>query len=168
LAVLGEPCPPQTGWIDRAIGREISDDDAEKFVSFANKKENKKKGVGAKLQLQKDRQAAKVKALQVKLLTPQPFVNTDPVTGVSCKAFLQSYEWRRLRMVALKRYGARCQCCGAAPQDGAVMNVDHIKPRLLFPHLALDINNLQVLCHECNHGKGNWDTTDWRSVESKA
>lgn len=76
--------------------------------------------------------------------------------------FLQSYEWRRVRMVALKKYGPKCQCCGATPADGAVMNVDHIKPRKLFPQLALDVNNLQVLCHECNHGKGNWDMTDWR------
>jgi 5-methylcytosine-specific restriction endonuclease McrA len=80
-------------------------------------------------------------------------------------AFLESYEWRRVRMQALKRYGPRCQCCGATPADGAVMNVDHIKPRRLFPALALDIENLQILCHECNHGKGNWDMTDWRTAE---
>ena len=80
----------------------------------------------------------------------------------STDAFLLTYEWRKVRMEALKKYGARCQCCGATPSHGAVMNVDHIKPRRLFPHLALDINNLQVLCHECNHGKGNWDMTDWR------
>ena len=80
----------------------------------------------------------------------------------STDAFLQTYEWRRVRMEALKKYGAKCQCCGATPAHGAVMNVDHIKPRKIFPHLALDINNLQILCHECNHGKGNWDMTDWR------
>jgi len=77
-------------------------------------------------------------------------------------AFLMTYEWRKVRMEALKKYGAKCQCCGATPAHGAVMNVDHIKPRKLFPHLALDLNNLQVLCHDCNHGKGNWDMTDWR------
>lgn len=82
-------------------------------------------------------------------------------------AFLSSYEWRRVRMVALKRYGPICQCCGASPANGAVMNVDHIKPRRIFPQLALDIDNLQVLCHECNHGKGNWDMTDWRALDEQ-
>ena len=53
-------------------------------------------------------------------------------------------------------------CCGRTPDDGFVMNVDHIKPRKHFPELALDINNTQVLCNICNHGKGNWDDTDWR------
>lgn len=81
---------------------------------------------------------------------------------VASDDFLSSFAWRKLRMEALKKYGPRCMCCGATPATGAVMNVDHIKPRKLFPALALDINNLQILCHECNHGKGNWDQTDWR------
>jgi 5-methylcytosine-specific restriction endonuclease McrA len=83
-------------------------------------------------------------------------------TYEASSAFLESYEWRRVRMQAIKKYGSRCQCCGATPADGAVMNVDHIKPRRLFPQLALDIDNLQILCNPCNHGKGNWDMTDWR------
>jgi hypothetical protein len=78
------------------------------------------------------------------------------------KDFLSTYEWRKLRMEAIKKYGNSCQCCGASPKTGAVLNVDHIKPRKFFPHLALDIDNLQILCAECNHGKGNWDQTDWR------
>jgi hypothetical protein len=77
--------------------------------------------------------------------------------------FLESYDWRRVRMQALIKYGRRCMCCGATPATGATMHVDHIKPRLTHPELALSLDNLQILCHECNHGKGNWDTTDWRS-----
>ena len=46
--------------------------------------------------------------------------------------------------------------------DGIKLNVDHIKPRKKYPKLALDVDNLQVLCNECNHGKGNRDDTDWR------
>ena len=82
---------------------------------------------------------------------------------VTSDAFLQSYEWRKLRMVVLKKRGARCECCGATPQDGIRINVDHVKPRKKFPELALTESNLQVLCHDCNHGKGNWDETDWRA-----
>lgn len=82
--------------------------------------------------------------------------------SVTKDQFLKTYEWRRVRMIALKKYGAKCQCCGATPATGAVMNVDHIKPRKLFPQLALDPDNLQILCNDCNHGKGNWDITDWR------
>lgn len=83
-------------------------------------------------------------------------------SDVTSDAFLLTFDWRKVRMQALKKYGPKCMCCGATPATGAVMNVDHIKPRKTHPHLALDINNLQILCHECNHGKGNWDSTDWR------
>lgn len=76
--------------------------------------------------------------------------------------FLRSYEWRRLRFEVLMEHGARCQCCGASAATGAVMNVDHVKPRKTHPDLALVKENLQVLCDVCNHGKGNWSTKDWR------
>lgn len=81
-------------------------------------------------------------------------------------AFLQSYEWRRLRMEVIKARGARCECCGASPKDGIRIHVDHIKPRRRYPELALTRANLQVLCEVCNHGKGSWDETDWRAVRA--
>ena len=91
-----------------------------------------------------------------------PIVRIIKANIVQSNDFLQSFEWRKLRMEALIKYGRKCACCGASPETGAIMNVDHIKPRKTHPELALDLNNLQVLCHECNHGKGNWNTTDWR------
>lgn len=78
------------------------------------------------------------------------------------KAFLESKAWKRLRYQALKLCGSKCQACGASPESGAVLNVDHIRPRVLFPELALRLGNLQVLCGDCNEGKGNWDMTDFR------
>lgn len=42
------------------------------------------------------------------------------------------------------------------------MHVDHIKSRRKRPDLALDFDNLQVLCGPCNHGKSWDDETDWR------
>jgi len=76
--------------------------------------------------------------------------------------FLTSKAWMRARLKALKEYGNKCQSCGQSPSDGIRLNVDHIKPRRLFPELALDPTNLQVLCSQCNEGKGNWDMTDFR------
>lgn len=82
---------------------------------------------------------------------------------IASKAFLKTYEWRKVRLEVLIRYESRCMCCGATPQSGVVICVDHIKPIKTHPELALDINNLQVLCDVCNHGKANWIVHDWRS-----
>lgn len=102
----------------------------------------------------------------VKELTQKPAPQKVARIDVTSTEFLSTYEWRKTRMVALKKYGARCQCCGASAANGVVIHVDHIKPRKLFPHLALHVKNLQVLCEVCNHGKGNWDMTDWREPQT--
>ena len=81
---------------------------------------------------------------------------------VASKEFLSTFEWKKLRLQALFLHGSRCQCCGMTPALGAVLNVDHIKPRKTHPELALRLDNLQVLCGDCNHGKGNWSTEDFR------
>ncbi len=94
----------------------------------------------------------------------------------SREQFYLSWEWRELRMTVLKKHGARCQCCGAsrahvtAAGSPVRICVDHIQPLSKRWDLRLDPDNLQVLCDECNQGKGAWDTTDWREAltESEA
>ena len=82
------------------------------------------------------------------------------------EGFYKSREWKALRYQALVLHGGRCQCCGATAQDGAVLHVDHIKPKSKYPALALEITNLQVLCADCNMGKSNKDETDWRPLDA--
>lgn len=77
--------------------------------------------------------------------------------------FTKTLMWRQVRYQALKNNGARCQCCGATSRDGVQIHVDHIKPRATHPNLALSLDNLQILCDDCNIGKGSWDDTDWRA-----
>jgi hypothetical protein len=145
LRQLNEFFPLRSGWMKRCVGKRITEDAKNIFE------------IGAK-----NKQEARKVAKKLRNPATCPQHQSDERAA---SHFLQTYEWRKVRMLALKKYGARCQCCGASPSDGAVMNVDHIKPRKLFPELALELDNLQILCHDCNHGKGNWDMTDWRPDE---
>lgn len=62
--------------------------------------------------------------------------------------------------------------CGMEPGDPRVgggtvkICVDHIKPISKHWELRLEESNLQVLCMECNKGKGAWDETDHRPKTS--
>lgn len=87
-----------------------------------------------------------------------------PIKNVKTrKDFYSSRLWKILRYQAFEKYGNKCQCCGAGTDDGIKLHVDHVKPRSTHPELELDINNLQVLCEDCNVGKLNqWDT-DWKA-----
>ncbi|MBL4751997.1 MAG: HNH endonuclease [Flavobacteriales bacterium] len=81
--------------------------------------------------------------------------------------FYRSMSWKKLRYKALKFNNGKCELCGASKHYGAVLNVDHIKPRKHRPDLELKLSNLQVLCASCNMGKCNDDDTDWREPSLK-
>lgn len=158
LEVDGMPCPMYTDpeqWVRENFS----------YICFKYQEKYPRSSTTSKLS-KKQRKKRRIAAPGNPRPTPRKTIQQRPVkvagVDVTSDAFLSTYEWRKVRMEALKKYGPRCQCCGATPATGAVMNVDHIKPRKKWPSLALDVNNLQILCHDCNHGKGNWDETDWR------
>lgn len=78
--------------------------------------------------------------------------------------FYSTAEWLRVRYEAFVHHGKICAACGST--DGP-LHVDHIKPRARYPQLALRVDNLQILCKECNLGKGAWDETSWNSKNEK-
>ncbi len=73
-------------------------------------------------------------------------------------------EWLELRFRILRQHGYKCMACGVTRETrpGVVLQVDHIKPRSIYPELALVADNLQVLCRECNVGKSNKYSDDLR------
>lgn len=102
---------------------------------------------------------------------PQKIVKTSAPRSIKprstwsekSRSFFSSEAWRKLRYKALQANGAKCQCCGnTAISSGKPLHVDHIKPRFKYPELELELSNLQILCEDCNLGKGVWDETDWR------
>lgn len=71
--------------------------------------------------------------------------------------FYRTKAWRELRLSILLASDCSCKICGNTSEKGAVLHVDHIKPRSLYPELALEASNLQVLCEDCNIAKSNND-----------
>jgi hypothetical protein len=90
------------------------------------------------------------------------FASESVIAHLPAEKFYKSSEWRSMRYMALKHHGNNCMACGRSPKDGVIIHVDHIKPRSVYPELSLDFSNLQVLCEECNLGKSNRSTEDWR------
>ena len=64
----------------------------------------------------------------------------------------RNINWR-LRALVLMRDSARCQLCGATPQDGSKLHVDHIFPWSEGGETVIE--NLQILCDRCNIGKSD-------------
>ena len=58
-----------------------------------------------------------------------------------------------LRYQVLVRDNHTCQCCGAKASDGVQLHIDHIKP--VSKGGTNIFENLQVLCRDCNLGKGD-------------
>lgn len=57
-----------------------------------------------------------------------------------------------LRFEILKRDDYRCQMCGITAKDGTRLEIDHIHP--VSKGGSNNTSNLQVLCRDCNAGKG--------------
>ena len=72
-------------------------------------------------------------------------------------SFYESEEWKSLRRKVFHEYPAYCGRCGSKKQ----LEVDHIKPRSKYPELALDFDNLQILCSTCNLKKGVQESPEW-------
>ena len=99
----------------------------------------------------------------IRLFMDKAIKSKSPTVIKTDKQFYRSKGWMTVRYQALVNCGASCQCCGGTASDGLKIHVDHIKPRSKFPELALDLDNLQVMCECCNGGKDNWDDTNWRN-----
>jgi len=61
--------------------------------------------------------------------------------------------WGRKRVILLER-NPYCSLCGSKPNGEIELDIDHIIP--VSKGGTDDLENLQVLCHRCNRGKGNY------------
>lgn len=153
VKIKGQRCMQKyNNWVDEANGGAISI-----LQSRATRAERREK-----------RFRKRFKKYQKRTKTAKQYAAIDRLTEVETLAasptqnFYRTREWAELRYKALKELGTVCMLCGASPKTGAQIHVDHILPRSIFPEKALKMDNLQILCRECNMGKSNKDCTDWR------
>ncbi len=85
--------------------------------------------------------------------------------GLKLKKFYSSFQWRRVRYEFLRSQPRplRCCVCNRTGADGVRLCVDHIRSMRRYPELKTSLSNLQVMCSECNFGKGSDWTDDWRA-----
>lgn len=71
--------------------------------------------------------------------------------GKKVDPFYNSTAWKKVRLVALVRDNYLCQACLRNKRLTTANTVHHIKPRLDYPELALDIDNLESICPSCHN-----------------
>lgn len=78
--------------------------------------------------------------------------------------FYSTSEWRDLRIIFItkmkKKGKLTCSYCDVSMKESNV-HVDHIKPRSIYPELAMDLNNLAISCQKCNSSKGAKSLSAW-------
>ena len=64
--------------------------------------------------------------------------------------FYKSYAWKKLRAAKYRR-NPNCERCAKDGRETPTETIHHIQERLIRPDLALDMNNLESLCHSCHN-----------------
>lgn len=71
--------------------------------------------------------------------------------GKKADPFYNSTAWRKLRVTVLVRDAYLCQPCLRNKRLTTANTVHHIKPRLDYPELALDMDNCESICPACHN-----------------
>ena len=86
-------------------------------------------------------------------------------TYLECREFYRSYDWKKIRKQIVDTREHRCACCNIKLSvNTKSLNVDHILPLKYYWDQRLDLDNLQILCDECNKAKGSKYRPDWQSI----
>lgn len=85
---------------------------------------------------------------------------------LEARSFYKSKAWERCRTLSLERDNYLCQRCLRRGMITAADVVHHIKELKNHPELALDLENLESLCHPC-HNKEHPEKGEKPKVEMK-
>jgi 5-methylcytosine-specific restriction enzyme A len=62
----------------------------------------------------------------------------------------QSAEWKELRKKVMHRDNYMCTKCKTKNSITNSLQVEHVKPKSIYPELMFDLNNVITLCKRCH------------------
>lgn len=145
--------------LSKSSKRKITDEYAKNLIKLAERQERRRQTLperqAKKASIKKELQEVKKQLFELTQKTKQSFKEYPKYTKGMGNEFYRTREWRSIRWDVISRSNGKCSVCGKSNKEhGIIIHVDHVKPRSKFPELELDKNNLQILCEECNIGKG--------------
>jgi len=63
--------------------------------------------------------------------------------------------FRKLKPELLEKFNNKCVYCGVKLYEPMMADIEHFYPKSIYPHLALDMDNLLIACKACNMLKSN-------------
>lgn len=72
------------------------------------------------------------------------------LANTSAEYFYRTKTWKQFRFYAFSKKEKVCCKCNSTKD----LQLDHIQPRSIYPEKAFTLENVQILCKECNFGKG--------------
>jgi len=64
-------------------------------------------------------------------------------------------DFRKLKPELLEKVNNKCVYCGVKLYEPMMANIAHFYPKSIYPNLALDMNNMLILCPVCHMKKSN-------------
>ncbi len=64
------------------------------------------------------------------------------------------YSFKKYKNDLFQEFDGKCCYCGVKAFSPQMVDIEHFKPKSLYPDLANDISNLLIACRECNISKG--------------
>jgi uncharacterized protein (TIGR02646 family) len=71
---------------------------------------------------------------------------------------IKHYKDDAIKTPLFESFHQKCAYCECNTTEGGYMEVDHFKPKSLYPESVFEWNNLLPSCRQCNGIKNNYDT----------
>lgn len=73
-------------------------------------------------------------------------------------SILKYYKHQDIKKKLFASSYQKCAFCESKPAESGNIEVEHFKPKSLYPELAFDWENLLPICRRCNNSKSDHDT----------